>query len=553
MNAITVFRTRKILTMDPGRPIASAIAVRDARIVSVGTIESMQPWLRRYQHSFDDSFVDKIILPGFIDPHTHLSQSGAYMYFNYIGPIPSPGPDRINPGLPTREDVMARLRELDAEMRDTSQALFAWGFDPAIQGGHLHRRELDLISPERPVVVLSYAPHFVYANSAMLRVLGADESLTIHGVGRDPDGSLNGQFVEIEAIDYALKPLRGQFVRPDQNDVGLRRMADVARRVGVTTTADMLFGGRNFDSEWRTHNSVVNDPEFPLRMVLVPFEGAIRKHFEADASGFLADLRARSNDKLLFHGVKFFCDGSYPAMSLRVRPPGYLDGGNGLRGNVPWEGLADAMLPYWTAGVQIHAHANGDEAIDACLDALAKLQSIHPRFDHRFTIEHYCISTPDQARRLKALGGLASVNCYFVHFRSQIHNEHAFGPDRAEATARLGSLEREGVTFALHSDFSLVVAPIDPLLAVWIAVNRIAADGVTVQAPGERIRVERALRAITIDAAYVLGLDRELGSLEVGKLADFTVLDRDPTAVEPAAIRDIRVSATVLGGRTYLI
>lgn len=94
---------------------------------------------------------------------------------------------------------------------------------------------------------------------------------------------------------------------------------------------------------------------------------------------------------------------------------------------------------------------------------LEQLQLAHPSFDHRFTIEHYCIATTAQARRLKALGGLASVNNYFVHYRGQLHAAEGFGPDRAESTARLGSLEREGVVFALHSDYSMVLTPIDPM------------------------------------------------------------------------------------------
>jgi hypothetical protein len=209
------------------------------------------------------------------------------------------------------------------------------------------------------------------------------------------------------------------------------------------------------------------------------------------------------------------------------------------------------MLPYWKAGIQIHSHANGDETVAMTLDVLEALQLRQPRFDHRFTIEHYCISTPDQARRLKALGGLASVNNYFVHYRSLIHAEQGFGPDRAEATARLGSLEREGVVFAIHSDFSLVLTPIHPLTAVWIAVNRLALDGRTVQAPGERIGLDRAMRAITIDAAHILRRDHELGSIEVGKHADFTILDDDPYEVDPMAIRDVPVWGTVLGGTVF--
>jgi predicted amidohydrolase YtcJ len=311
----------------------------------------------------------------------------------------------------------------------------------------------------------------------------------------------------------------------------------------------MVFGFTDFEMEWRMHDEAVNDPAYPVRIGLVSLENPLFKSHGAAAAQFLQDAFNRNSDKLFFHGIKFLSDGSFPAMSLRLNFPGYLEGGNGLRNDVPWDELHERMLPFWKAGIQIHCHANGDEAIDASLDALARLQAIHPRFDHRFTIEHYCISTPEQARRLKALGGCASVNNYFVHYRSQLHSEHGYGPDRSEAVARLASLERAGVPFALHSDFSEVLVPMHPLTAVWTAVNRVAKDGRTVVAPGERIGVDRAMHAITVDAAYVLGMERQLGSLEPGKLADFAVLEEDPFEVDPMKLKDIRIWGTVLGGR----
>lgn len=550
MSKVTVYLARRVRTMDPGRPVAEAIAVMDGKVLSTGTLASMQPWLSRHEHEIVDTFKDKVILPGLIDPHTHFSISAGYLALVYIGPIESPGPSGINPAVLTMDEVLRTLKKAHEAEPDPAKPLVAWGLDPAIQGGHLHRDMLDTISTERPIWVIAYAPHYVYVNTPAIGRSRLSEDTTIHGVQRYEDGRLKGVFVEIEATRAILGGMRSE-IQKGGGVEGMRRMGDTARAAGVTTTTEMVFGASNIDLEWALHEEAVNAEDFPLRMGLVTLEYPIYTKHGDKAVDYLQELTKRNNPKLFFKGIKYLSDGSYPAMSLRVNFPGYLEGGNGLRNFVPWESMADRMEPYWRRGIQIHCHANGDEAIDVTLDALAELQRRHPRFDHRFTIEHYCISTPQQARRLKALGGLASVNNYFTHYRSQLHSRVGYGPDRSEAVARLGSLEREGVVFALHSDYSLVVVPMHPLTAAWIAVNRLGEDGKTVMGEGEKIGVDRAMRAITIDAAYVLGMERYVGSLEPGKYADLAILEEDPYEVDPMRLKDIKVWGTMLAGRLH--
>jgi len=549
MEDITVYSAAQVHTMDPGRPQASAVAVSGGKIVSVGSIESMQPWLRRYPYSIDDRYRDKVLMPGFIDPHTHLRLSGTYMGLNYLGPIDSAAPGGIRKGLPNRDAVLNQLRALVAEHDDPNIPITAWGYDPASQAGHLDRDMLDQISDSVPIWVIAYAPHIVYANTPMIEMIGVNDDSVGHGIGRYPDGRLNGWFVETEATALAARPVAKQVYGPNAGRAAIDRMGAVAKGAGVTTTADLVWGmADGFEPEWNDHVSAISEGRFPLRIFMIPFEPKLVKEFGSEMLQFLESKRAEGNDRLNTHGVKYVNDGSYPSMTLVMNEPGYLDEDGAHTGEVPWEEMVDRMLPFWKAGVQIHSHANGDRTLDMTLDTLESLQRIHPRFDHRFTIEHYCISSPAQARRLAALGGQASVNIYFVHFRAQLHSEHGFGPDRSEATARLGSLQRAGAPFALHSDFNLVVTPLSPLLAAWCAVNRLGADGETVMAPGERISVDSALRAITIDAAYILNRDDRLGSIEVGKHADFTILNDDPYEVATEKIKDIEVHDTVLEG-----
>ena len=557
MDEIKVLTATRIHTMDQGRPHADAVAIADGKIVSVGTLETMQPWLSRYPHVIDESFSDKIILPGFIDPHTHLRLSGTFMGLNYVGPIATTDPQgRAVEPLPDRKSVLERLVDIvrgrnESPADEPATPILAWGYDPGMQAGHLDRDMLDAVSTEIPIWVICYAPHIIYTNTPMLELTGADENSRIHGLGRYPDGRLNGWFIETEATAVASRPVREQLYAQGFGLSALKTQGQVAVNSGVTTSADMIYGIDSFDREWQDHETAMARGDLPMRMLLVPFEPTLRRRFGDDFLKFYSEMAKKATDRLAVHGVKYVNDGSYPSMTLRLNFPGYLDGEEGLTGEVPWQEMVDRMLPFWEAGIQIHSHANGDETVDMTLNTLNALQNLSPRFDHRFTIEHYCISTPAQARRLAALGGLASVNAYFVHYRSQIHADSGFGPDRSEATARLGSLVRAGATFALHSDYNLVVAPMHPLTAVWIAVNRLAADNETVVAPGERISVDQALQAVTIDAAFVLNRDHCLGSIEPGKHADFVILDEDPYKVDPARIRGIGVHGTILAGEYH--
>jgi predicted amidohydrolase YtcJ len=171
----------------------------------------------------------------------------------------------------------------------------------------------------------------------------------------------------------------------------------------------------------------------------------------------------------------------------------------------------------------------------------------YPRTDHRFAFQHYGISTPEQARKIKALGGVASVNPYYLYARSELTAPY-IGADRAFTAARLRTLVDAGVPTSLHADTP--VAPPNPLEEVWIAVNRFGLSG-AVRGPAERVGVREALRMVTIDAAYTLGVEDKVGSIAAGKFADFAALEQDPFEVPKEKIRDIPVWGTVVGGRVF--
>ena len=190
-------------------------------------------------------------------------------------------------------------------------------------------------------------------------------------------------------------------------------------------------------------------------------------------------------------------------------------------------------------------HCNGNKTQDLAIDTVDRMLREHTWLDHRHTITHAQLTTQSQLRKMANLRLCANFFSNHLWYWGDQHYDITVGPERANALEPCASALREGVSFAVHSDAG--VTPLGSLHTMWCAVNRVTPSGRVLGAE-EKISPYNALRAVTIDAAYQLHLDAEIGSLEAGKRADFAVLEDDPLGVDPMKIKDIRVWGTVLGG-----
>ncbi len=182
------------------------------------------------------------------------------------------------------------------------------------------------------------------------------------------------------------------------------------------------------------------------------------------------------------------------------------------------------------------------------IEAVALAQAQKPRFDLRHFIVHGQLLDESLLRRMVALGIHATLFSNHMYYWGDFHRAHTFGAFRAAAMNPAATALRLGVVIAAHSDTP--VSPVDPLFSMWCAANRVSSTG-RVLGPRERVSAYDALRMMTFNAAYLLHRDHEIGSIRVGKRADFTVLARNPLSVEPMTLRDIPVLATIVGGRVF--
>jgi hypothetical protein len=206
------------------------------------------------------------------------------------------------------------------------------------------------------------------------------------------------------------------------------------------------------------------------------------------------------------------------------------------------------MLPFHAAGLNIHIHCNGDATVDLAIETVEELLKEVAWLDHRHTIQHSQLTSAAQYRKIANLGMCANLFANHIWYWGDQHYEMTVGPERANRMEACATAKREGVHFSIHSDAA--VTPPGHLHTMWCAVNRVTPKG-RVLGEHEKISAYDALYACTLDAAYQMHMDHEIGSIEVGKWADFTVLDESPLDVDPMAIKDIPVWGTVLAGHKY--
>jgi len=523
-----VFRGGSILTMNPRQPTAEAIAIRGEHILMAGSTDEVAARAGPGARVID--LQGRALLPGLIDPHMHSSFVALEDWID-LSPMTTP----------TFADVQRKIREAAADA-PADAWVRAQLFDPSITRDATipTLAMLDEWVPDHPLFMFESNGHVAYANSRALQLAGINRDTPdppLARFERDANGMLTGRLEETNA----LLPFVSKMPMPTAREMvaRVRRLLDHAASVGCTTLHDCGIGAQGGTAELALLDSVMaDDPPVRYRGMLVS---------TAMDAWEQAGLRpGRGSDLFRINGIKAWSDGSNQAFTGYQRE-NYL--GKDSRGTLNYtpEQLTDVVRRAHAGGWQVGVHANGDAAIDATIRAYETVLGAAPRADHRHRIEHCSILHPEQIEKMRALGLSPSFLIGHVRWWGNAFRDRILGPERARFYDPCASALAGGLRISLHSDFN--VTPLEPLRYVEDAATRIMWEGGGVFFPAERISVEAALRAVTIDAAWQCRMDDITGSLEPGKYADLAILEQDPIRVDPAQISRIGVSETWLAGR----
>ena len=527
--AEAIVKNANIMTMNTLKPRAQSLAIAHGRFIGVGSNEDVEGLIGPGTQVVDA--FGKTVLPGFIDGHIHVLNSGVRHVM------------AADCDVPTLKQVQAGLRER-AEKTPAGGWVQGFKFDDTKtdrtllnEGRHLYREDLDAVTKDHPILVAHRAGHVFYMNTAGLEAAGYnDETPDPPGgrLGRDPDtGRLNGMVFEraIDHVRFGLIPVETEETRRE----GLKTICDMLNRVGLTSVHD----ARVTAEEFQTYQDGKADGELSLRVYALMWYPQFPALRDAGIKSGLGD------DMLRIGGIKMVADGAIATRTAYLSEP--YEGSMCDHGILAMERdeIEQRVIDMHRAGFQVCIHANGDLTIDMVLTAYEKAQKAYPRSDTRHRIEHCTLVNPELLARMKALGVIATPFCTYVYHHGE--KMRYYGEHRLEWMFAQRSFIDAGVVSTGATDYP--PGPFEPLLGIQSCVTRTDSTGKE-WGINQKVSIEEALRLYTLNGAYASFEENIKGSIEVGKLADLVVLASDPTKVDPLGIKDIQVERTIVGGET---
>jgi predicted amidohydrolase YtcJ len=533
--ADTIFFGGPILTIDPSQPQVQALAVRNGRILALGDLQAVEA--EADAQTTRVNLAGQTLLPGFVEAHAHP--------FGYGRIWGEPLVNIRASHIPSYEAVLATIRRKISKSKPGEVLAFV-GLDALRHEGMREPSlaELDALAPDNPIAVYTFNFHSLFLNTKMMGLLGLDENTADYPGGRhdrDAKGRLTGKVVEFAAFS--------NFERICQmfgSDRGQRELAGGLWKFahsGITTAADLGL----HDGAVAAYKFLYEKNQLPLRLRLYgrgSLETEALKQFDW------------GKDFVQMCGIKVWADGSpfvgtawlsrpYLTTDITVKgmalPPGYCG-----HMNYSSDKLYELVEHLAGKGWQIATHVQGDQTMDTVLDVFEKVLKKHPQPNMPHRIEHCGTVRDEQLVRANDLGLVCSFFVPHVYHWGDPIQDALLGPERAGNYMPVGSATRLNMRLSYHSDAPMTEP--DPLLSIQTAVTRRTASG-TVIGEHQRVTIDQALRAMTIDAAYQIGMDKDVGSLEIGKCADFVVLSENPRDVAPETIAAIAVRGTWIDGR----
>jgi predicted amidohydrolase YtcJ len=537
-----VFVGGPIVTVNAKNEEVQALATKDGKIVAVGLEADIRKnWVDQKTQVID--LRGQTLMPGFVEPHVHIVLTAM---------VEGLWLDLSNFSLPydTIETLSEKLR---AALKTVPPGgwLAGFGVDPSRTSpfmAELTLEVLDKVSRDVPIFIINQSGHIAYVNSKAFEVAGvSNQTPNPPGGGiyvKDEKGNLTGKLIE----PPSYLPFQAKMPVPTQQEL-IQAMRKTTKRLatkGVTTSAEITVGANlGLENEMGLYKYLLANGGLPVRVRAYLYGSAIPKGFQG--------VKPNEGDDLFrYVGVKFISDGSTQGLTAALNEPYAYPAGTKFRGDLNYqdEQLLALMKPYFDQGWQLSVHANGSRAVEQTLNNYAKLLDGKSQPEkRRLRIEHFTVTTPEQLVRTKQLGVVPGFTIGHVHYWGQAFNDQILGAPRAECIDPSASLKKESVRFAYHSDSP--VSPYGPLKYITQGVTRVWQSPLQrkVLGPNERISVDDAIRAVTIDAAYQMMSDDKIGSLEVGKLADFVVLEKNPRTTLSEQIGDIKVLQTWVGGK----